>query len=118
MQAADLKSDVPILNTERASLEGRSADPASSSMISVSNLDTPWSPGSPIVIQGVKGAPQHGEKEGRLVEQMPDEHRLVVHKQLSFDEIGDRTLNTAIFSQGPAATAKHVSTPSSLVVGT
>ena len=78
VQVAELKSGEPVSNTERASLEGRSVDPASSSMVSLSNLGTPWSPGSPVVIQGLKGAPQHSGKEGRLIEQLPDEHRWVV----------------------------------------
>ena len=78
MQAADLDSDAPMLNTEWATLEGRSADAASSSMISAGGPVTPLSPGSAVVIQGLKGAPQHIGKEGRLIELLPDEDRWVV----------------------------------------
>ena len=53
-------------------------NPTSPAKISVDDAAVPWSPGSVVVTQGLKGAPQHSGKEGRLIELLPDEHRWVV----------------------------------------
>ena len=67
LQATDLHNGESISNTKCAGLEGRSVDPAS-----------PLSLDSAVVIKGLKGAPQHSGKEGRLIQFLPDEHRWVV----------------------------------------
>ena len=78
VQAAKIVCNGLALNTERARLEGRSVDPASPSTISVDDTATPWSAGSVVVTQGLRGALQHNGKEGRLLKLLPEEHRWVV----------------------------------------
>ena len=77
LQAAKVVCSGPALHTERTRHEGRSVDPVSPAMISV-DAAVPLSAGSVVVTQGLKGAPQHSGKEGRLIELLPDEHRWVV----------------------------------------